>query len=217
MYRIALVLVTICISMQVSAELMVRITDGNQGAPIKLPGAVLWLLPKGGVDVTELSPKPADMEQLNRQFKPFVLAVQKGAPVTFPNRDQTAHHVYSFSKPITFELPLYKKVTPKPVTFDKAGLVPLGCNIHDWMIAYIMVVDTPFFTQFTQNQVVFDELPHGEYEVKLWHPAISATEKLSQTLHYDGESDIEFALYQAIERFEQPKAPDNTADAEEDY
>ena len=85
------------------------------------------------------------VDQINKEFVKPITVIRPGMSVVFPNHDNIRHHVYSFSPAKIFELPLYKDVTPKPVTFDKAGAVALGCNIHDWMSAYIFVVDSPFF------------------------------------------------------------------------
>lgn len=214
--RIIVGLIVVVCSYYAQAGLLVSLKNGKSGALIKLPGAVVWAMPKDA-SLLALPPKPADMEQRNRQFNPYILPVQQGAEVIFPNRDRTAHHVYSFSKPITFELPLYKKSTPKPVIFSKPGLVPLGCNIHDWMIGYILVLETPFFGQFETSSLMMDELPEGEFEVKLWHPAIDPRESLSQLVQYDGAGKLVFNLTLPLLGTSQPEAPKIYADELEDY
>ena len=89
--------------------------------------------PLGGVQIA----------QAKRQFSPRVTVVTVGTPVTFPNFDTVRHHVYSFSPVKTFELKLYAGVPNAPVVFDKPGIAVLGCNIHDQMAAWVVVVDTP--------------------------------------------------------------------------
>ena len=89
-------------------------------------------------------PWPYRMAQQNIMFHPFVLIVPVGADVDFPNLDQVRHHVYSFSPAKTFELKLYGHDETRVVHFDKPGVVQLGCNIHDSMIAFIDVVTTPY-------------------------------------------------------------------------
>lgn len=86
--------------------------------------------------------KTVSMDQVNSQFVPAVLAVRTGSLVRFPNNDQIRHQVYSFSPAKKFELPLFQGSTAAPVRFDQAGLVTVGCNIHDWMLGYIVVLDT---------------------------------------------------------------------------
>src|SRR5438067_4939799 len=91
------------------------------------------------------SKKRTVIDQRDKQFVPYVTALQVGTPVLFPNSDNIRHHVYSFSSAKKFELPLYSGVPAEPVVFDKVGFVTLGCNIHDWMIAYVAVLTTPYF------------------------------------------------------------------------
>lgn len=88
--------------------------------------------------------KTAEMDQVNSQFVPAVLAVRTGTLVRFPNNDQIRHQVYSFSPAKRFELPLFQGTTATSVRFDQAGLVTIGCNIHDWMLGYIVVLDAVF-------------------------------------------------------------------------
>ena len=116
-------------------------------------------------------PWPQAMDQHNLQFDPFVLVVPVGADVTFPNRDAVRHHVYSFSPAKAFELKLYGKDESRSVRFERAGVVALGCNIHDNMVGFIKVVDTPFAAKTdAQGQAVLKGLPAGAVPVHVWHP-----------------------------------------------
>jgi plastocyanin len=118
---------------------------------------------------------PVEMDQRNLQFDPFVLIVPVGADVTFPNRDPVRHHVYSFSPAKAFELKLYGKDESRSVRFDKVGVVALGCNIHDNMVAFVKVVDTPFAAKTdATGQVVLRGLPAGPVQVRIWHPYLKA-------------------------------------------
>jgi len=120
-------------------------------------------------------PGAQEMVQRNLQFDPFVLIVPVGADVSFPNRDPVRHHVYSFSPAKAFELKLYGKDETRSVRFDHAGVVALGCNIHDNMVAFIKVVDTPFAVKTdAQGQAVLKGLPAGSVQVRVWHPYLKA-------------------------------------------
>ncbi|MCU1244570.1 MAG: hypothetical protein JWN02_480, partial [Acidobacteria bacterium] len=80
-------------------------------------------------------------------------------------------HVYSFSPAKPFQLPLYKGTPSKPLLFDKAGVVTLGCNIHDQMSAYIIVVDTPYFDQTAPSgRVTLRDVEAGRYTLHVWYP-----------------------------------------------
>ena len=141
----------------------------SDGKP--LADAVVYALPPAGTPV----PAPARrsiMDQLDKAFVPHVLAVQTGTTVDFPNNDTINHHVYSFSPAKTFQLKLFKNDTSKhSVDFDRPGVVTMGCNIHDWMLGYIFVVDTPWFGVSDDRGHVRIDLPDaGTYTLKLWQP-----------------------------------------------
>lgn len=114
----------------------------------------------------------ANIAQKNKKFIPLVSVVQIGTNISFPNQDTVRHHVYSFSPAKTFELKLYSGVPTAPVAFDKAGIVVLGCNIHDTMVAFVNIVDTPYFGKTdASGKVTLKDLPNGQYTLKTWHYA----------------------------------------------
>lgn len=103
-------------------------------------------------------------------FIPHVLVVPVGSAVSFPNNDKVSHQVYSFSPARSFKLPLYRG-TPPPVTFDRPGVVTLGCNIHDQMRAYVFVVEAQHFGRTdTQGRWSAPDVEPGEYQLEIWHP-----------------------------------------------
>jgi plastocyanin len=116
------------------------------------------------------SPPHAEMDQINKTFVPGVLVVVAGTEVTFPNHDQIHHHVYSFSRTKSFELPLYKGQDAPPVLFDRSGVVKIGCNIHDWMSAVILVVPNHHYAATdAEGRFTLEEMPPGEYTLAAWH------------------------------------------------
>jgi len=123
-------------------------------------------------------PRPAGaymIDQQEIQFHPFVTAVPVGASVMFMNHDPVRHHVYSFSPAKRFELKLASRQQNQSVLFDKPGIVPLGCNIHDRMIAYIDVVDTPWAKAADANgHVALRDIPAGAITISVWHPYLRA-------------------------------------------
>jgi hypothetical protein len=117
------------------------------------------------------------MDQRNLRFVPDVLIVQTGTAVTFPNSDQVRHHVYSFSTAKKFELSLYAGKPSAPVVFDHPGLVTLGCNIHDNMLGYVWVTDSPWYGRTDrEGRLVLRDLPAGEYNVRVWHALSNSTD-----------------------------------------
>jgi|HubBroStandDraft_2_1064218.scaffolds.fasta_scaffold320379_2 hypothetical protein len=137
-------------------------------------------------------PWPYRMAQQNLQFEPFVLIVPVGADVSFPNLDIVRHHVYSFSPAKTFELKLFGHDETRVVHFDKAGVVDLGCNIHDNMIAYIVVVDTPFAAKTNAaGEAVVRGVPAGTRSVRVWHPYMRAPgNSVSLNMVVPGEGQV---------------------------
>jgi len=150
-----------------SLEVEVR---GGGGA--LLDGAVVYAIPG--------KPRPTSprgdtiMDQLDRRFVPHVLPVQKGTRVRFPNHDNVRHQVYSFSPAKRFSLPLYQGTPGAPVVFDQEGVVALGCNIHDAMSAFIVVVDTPHFALTEHGRATLRDLAAGQYVVRVWYEGMRA-------------------------------------------
>jgi plastocyanin len=132
----------------------------------------------------------AVMDQRNRAFSPRILVVRVGTSVEFPNNDTVSHQVYSFSPAKKFQLPLYKGQLHPPVTFDRSGLVVLGCNIHDQMVGYIYVTDAPFFGMTDPAGTLrVPELSAGEYRISVWSPFIAdQASSLTRTVRVDAQA-----------------------------
>jgi plastocyanin len=144
---------------------------GFDGKP--LPGAVVTIETPKAPGVTVRGPYL--IEQRDIAFQPHVLIVPVGATVGFPNRDRVRHHVYSFSKARKFDLKLYGQEESRTVLFDRPGVVPLGCNIHDSMSGFVFVTATPFAELTDQaGHVSIAGVPPGAATVRVWHPSIRA-------------------------------------------
>lgn len=140
----------------------------SQGEPLE---HAVVLLP-GQISTTPSS--VAVMDQVNKTFVPHVLVIQRGQQVLFPNSDNIRHHVYSFSPAKTFEIKLYAGTPEAPIAFDTAGIVVLGCNIHDNMVGYIVVADTPvagISDGAGRIHLEADDLPPS---VRIWHPLLAS-------------------------------------------
>ena len=178
-----------------AANLTAYVKD-DAGEPVA--DAVVYVAPRGGTFPKMPPRERVVMDQHDLQFMPYVLPVQVGTPVYFPNRDNIRHHVYSFSSAKKFELPLYKGTPTAPVVFDKPGAVALGCNIHDWMIGYIYVLETPYFGKTGDHgEARLTNLPAGEVEVRVWHPRLKdGVDKTLRpvTLSAGGETRVEFSI-----------------------
>jgi hypothetical protein len=100
------------------------------------------------------------------------MVIPVGSTVTFPNSDSVSHQIYSFSPAKRFQLPLYHGRPYPPVHFDQAGVVTLGCNIHDEMVAYLLVTDAPSYGRTDANGAWSAEVPRGRYQISIWHPRL---------------------------------------------
>lgn len=159
-----------------SYAVTVTIADLDQQA---VANAVVWLTPLQPLESKMRTNQSFTMSQKDRQFTPHVLVVEQNAEVEFPNLDSIMHHVYSFSKSKSFELKLYREQPQAPITFEQTGVVELGCNIHDWMLGYIVVVDSPFYGITNEQGKLSFDAPSGDYTLNVWHEGfndISLTE-----------------------------------------
>jgi len=146
-----------------------------KGQPVS--DAIVVAAPEGGTPVSPVRPGLETVDQINREFVPYVKPIAVGSSVSFPNKDNIRHHVYSFSPPKVFELPLYVGTPANPVVFDRPGVVTIGCNIHDWMIAHIYVAESPHVGRTdSQGRVKLTNLTPGRYTVRVWHPRLEAAE-----------------------------------------
>lgn len=118
------------------------------------------------------APVRAVMDQVNRTFVPDLVVIPVGSTVEFPNSDSVSHQIYSFSPAKRFQLPLYRGKPYPPTRFDQPGIVTLGCNIHDQMLAWVYVTDAPWYGRTAESGAWSTELPRGRYRVALWHPRL---------------------------------------------
>lgn len=155
-----------CALQAAAVSIEVRDEDGRP-----LAGAVVFL--ESAQARRQVRPlAQAEMGQAGKQFVPQVLVVPVGTAVDFPNRDTVRHHVYSFSPAKKFELKLYIGTPANPVVFDRSGIAVLGCNIHDQMVGWIVVVETPYYAMSdVQGRAVIDA-PPGSYRLRSWHPGL---------------------------------------------
>jgi plastocyanin len=119
------------------------------------------------------APIHAAISQVDLSFQPDLVVVPVGSSVEFPNNDSVSHQIYSFSPAKRFQLPLYRGKPYPPVRFDQPGLVTLGCNIHDAMVAYIFVTDAPYFGRSDASGIwTAPTVPPGNYHLLIWHPRL---------------------------------------------
>lgn len=186
-----------------AAAIAVQASDAS-GKP--LADVVVSATPEGNAALPQTM-KAAEIEQRGLKFLPLVSVIQTGSKVSFPNFDKVKHHIYSFSPAKKFDQKLYSGVAAAPQVFDKAGIVVLGCNIHDGMVAYIKVVDTPFFARTDGAGVARIELPAaGKYMLSSWHyNMVGGVAEQAVTVKGEGATSA------AVKLTLKPAAPDGGA------
>lgn len=170
-HLIAASLLLLSASPAVAGTLVVRVVD-PAGRPVN--DAVVIVDPVGRPSPPPLPAGPYRIEQRNMHFSPFVSVVPVGANVSFPNFDATRHHVYSFSPAKRFELKLFARDQSRSVRFDKAGIIAIGCNIHDQMSAFLFVTASPWTQRTERGSVTFRDAPSGQVKISVWHPYLRA-------------------------------------------
>lgn len=146
---------------------------GDDGAPLKY--AVAYVESPSLAEKAAQGERPdVKIDQRDQQFSPHSAVLQRRSSVEFPNHDDTRHHVYSFSSTKRFELPLFGDETPRPIVFEDTGVVVLGCNIHDHMLGYLLIVDTPVFANAdADGHIELKGVPDDEDAVmRVWHPGL---------------------------------------------
>lgn len=175
-----------------AAGISVEVIDAK-GAPVE--NAVLSFYPVSG-KAPPSSVKTVIIDQVDKEFLPEVTVVPLGTPVFFPNSDSIRHQLYSLSKTKSFEIPLYSGTPSNPIVFDKPGVVTLGCNIHDWMLAYIYVADTPYYVKTDSGgKARMEGLGEEQYTVTVWHPRMkTAVKDTAKTVHANGGGTVRMEL-----------------------
>jgi plastocyanin len=157
-----------------AADVSFKITD-NKNAPVA--DAVVSLVPLDAPAKISPPTEPLEIGQHGQEFEAFVTPLVAGTTVNFPNEDSVNHQVYSQSAAKKFALPLYKPGENGKVVFDHAGVVAIGCNIHDWMLTYVVVLDTPWFAKTASDgAATIANAPPGRYRIEVWHPRLAKNE-----------------------------------------
>jgi plastocyanin len=158
-----------------AAQLQVTVKD-RSGKPVA--DAVVLAMPADPKVALHAAAQSDSVDQVDKQFVPYVKTIFVGSTIRFPNSDNIRHQVYSFSPAKKFELPLYAGTQAQPILFDKPGVVVLGCNIHDWMVGYVYVSETPYFAKTgSAGTAALSDVPAGDYMVRIWQPSMDGSEQ----------------------------------------
>jgi plastocyanin len=162
-------LLAACIVSAQAAGIVRVVTRDPAGKPVA--DAVAYLVNLDSPAPVHPPADPVAITQKDQEFSPYVTPIVVGTRVVFPNMDTVQHHVYSVSPAKRFEIPLYIGDSKEAIVFDREGIVTLGCNIHDWMVAYVFVLSTPYFAKTgADGTAEVPGLPPGRYRLAVWHP-----------------------------------------------
>jgi plastocyanin len=190
-----------------AAELTVRITAAHAAA---VADAVVTIVPKRGTAAPAAQPiaETRIIDQKNETFIPYVEIFRPGDSIVFHNSDHTRHHVYSFAPARQFEFVLTSGESSSPLQLAHAGVVAVGCNIHDQMITYAYISDAPWIARSeAQGRVVFDALPAGDFDVHVWHPQLRPGQPDPvQDLHIAAPSDTKDLAF-SLSLLPDPRTP----------
>lgn len=203
-----LVLLFLCLLCSKSYSDTFFISDQN-GKPIK--GVVIELTGLQGEALVQNNKQTAVMDQVNKRFDPELLVIKVNDDVNFPNSDDIRHHVYSFSPAKPFELKLYSGQPNAPLSFEKAGVVVLGCNIHDSMVGYIYVAESKYAITTNDQGLATTGAPLNYQQIRVWHPnqksgPLTVQHYLRDSLKSSGENGQDFVITLAL----QPPKPRDT-------
>lgn len=140
------------------------------GTPTKdLETAVVWLVPTSGPAPRAAATK-AEIGMRSRTFTPHVQVVPVGSTVAFPNQDPFSHNIFSTTAGAAFDLGLYGRGQTKERIFGTVGAVPVYCNIHAKMTAWVVTVPTPWYAQpSADGRWTIRDVPAGSYTLHVWH------------------------------------------------
>jgi len=185
-----------------AADLRIALQDAETGTPLE--DAVVEVRVPDDMHAAHTTLGEFSVDQIDKEFVANVTVVTRGSSVRFPNSDDILHHVYSFSPAKVFELPLYgngQNIDYQQM-FDVAGVVEIGCNIHDWMLGYIYVAQTNLAVKTdAQGQAVISGIPAGAYSVRIWHSRAPVdSPELVQALVFDDAAPASLRMALTLER-----------------
>lgn len=161
---------------------------------------VVYLQPLAG-QVLTASSDVVIVSQQDKSFSPYITVSQTNKKVNFVNQDNISHHIYSADKKNKFSFKIRSGTEHLSERFNDEAEIAMGCNIHDWMSGYLLVVDTPYFAKTDKNgHVNFSLVTLGKYRVVVWHPELStANHRLSQDHHIMNDVVYHFIIKEEID------------------
>ncbi len=183
------ILIVLMNSFVVAASQFNIVLVDNNNQP--LPNLVVYLKPADDV-VLAKTDKVIEIGQFNRTFTPHISVMQLGTQVNFSNQDDITHHIYSPIGQNKFAFKIRAGQVKTKSDFQQVGEVAMGCNIHDWMSGYLLIVDTPLFGKTNDQGLIHFDLSHqGQYELVIWHPKLEAEQnRISRVVNWQQQKSM---------------------------
>lgn len=172
-----------------AAELVINLVDVNDD---KVENVVVYATPTSGLEGLPANTGKLTINQEGKKFAPYVTVMQKGQAIEFNNKDDITHHIYSVSGDNRFEFKLKANSSKSTQVIDSAEEIAMGCNIHDWMSGYTLVVDTPYYGKTDDDgKLILPVQSPGEYKVTVWHPQLDVpTNRIEKTYSLTTEQSV---------------------------
>lgn len=178
-------------------EIKITVLD-HQQQPVA--DIVAYLEPLDDIKV-EPNNEGIEIGQLNKSFTPYISVMQKGSKVTFHNQDDITHHIYSPVGENKFSFKIRSGQSQLKQDFNQVGEIAMGCNIHDWMSGYLLVLDTPYFNKTNAEGVANINISEqGNYRLNIWHPQLmEENNKISMVVDTNEIQHHTFKLTKAMQ------------------
>ena len=140
--------------------------------------------------------KKEAIDQTKLTFTPRVLPILVGTTVIFKNNDSVTHNVFSPSGE-KYDLGNWDEGQTRDHTFEKPGAYTQLCKLHAEMVAYIVVVETPYFAKTSIDDQSFEirNVPPGKYRLKVWGERLKKKQlKFSQEVKIAAGADVQVTL-----------------------
>ncbi|UUO23566.1 hypothetical protein FGD67_10235 [Colwellia sp. M166] len=171
-----------------------------------LPDMVVYLQPEDNISLP-FNEKIVEVGQFERSFTPYISVMQLGNKVNFKNKDDITHHIYSPIGDNKFSFKISAGKSQIKNDFQQTGEVAMGCNIHDWMSGYLLIVDTPLFGKTNENgKLDIPMPPAGKYQLIVWHPQLDApNNRVYQSIDVSEQKQVTIKLDNKILKISEQK------------
>jgi len=186
-------------------QISVKGVEGNAAT-----GMVVYLQPLDG-QVLKKSTEKMTVSQQGTAFSPYITVSQTDTEVNFANKDDITHQIYSADSENKFSFTIRAGEDHLSKKFNDESEIAMGCNIHDWMSGYLLIVDTPYFGKTDDNgEASFSVAELGKYRVVVWHPQLpTAHHRVSQEHNIVSDAVFNFSLNEKLEEIPTQKNEDD--------